>query len=45
LAPTGKPIAITEIETVRMEDHRIAELWNVFDLPALWEQLGVSPPG
>lgn len=45
LAPTGKPIAITEIETVRMEQHRIAELWNVFDLPSLWEQLGVSPPG
>jgi predicted ester cyclase len=44
LAPTGKPIAITEIETVRMEDQRIAELWNVFDLPALWEQLGVTPP-
>jgi predicted ester cyclase len=45
LAPTGKPIAITEIETVRMEGHRIAELWNVFDLSALWEQLGGSPPG
>ncbi|HEX3460307.1 MAG TPA: ester cyclase [Acidimicrobiales bacterium] len=44
LEPTGKPIAITEIETVRMEDGRIVELWNVFDLPALWEQLGVEPP-
>ena len=45
LPPTGKPIAITEIETVRLEGHRIAELWNVFDLAALFDQLGVTPPG
>jgi predicted ester cyclase len=43
LAPTGRPIAITEIETVRMEDHRIAELWNVFDLPPSGNSSGCRP--
>ena len=43
LPPTGKPITMTGIEIVRIEDGKIAELWGEANLLGLMVQLGIFP--
>jgi predicted ester cyclase len=43
LPPTGKPITMTGIEIVRIEDGKIAELWGEANLLGLRVQLGIVP--
>ena len=45
ISPTGRSIAFDVIDIVRIEDDRIAEHWNVFDLMGLLEQIGPRPRG
>ncbi len=41
-APTTKPIAITGMCIVRVENGKIAESWNNFDFMSLYQQLGMQ---
>ena len=46
IPPTGKPVSISEIHVMRLEDNRIAEYWAVFDSLGMLQQLGLAPgPG
>jgi steroid delta-isomerase-like uncharacterized protein len=40
---TGRPIAVTGIEIVRVHDGQIAEFWHLDDFLGLMQQLGVVP--
>ena len=40
IPPTGKSVAISVIDLVRVRDGRIVEHWNVVDVPGLMAQLG-----
>jgi predicted ester cyclase len=44
--PTGQPLDFWGIAMLRVEDGRIAEGWNCFDMLALYQQIGwvASPP-
>jgi predicted ester cyclase len=44
LPPAGKPITMTGIETFRIENDKIAELWGEANLTGLMQQLGILPP-
>jgi predicted ester cyclase len=39
IPPTGKPVAITVIDIVRLKDERYAEHWGLNTLPMLLAQL------
>jgi predicted ester cyclase len=41
IAPTGKPVVITDIMIVRILDGRVVKLWAQFDVLGLFQQLGV----
>ncbi len=43
LPPTGKPVAIIGATFIRIEDGKIAEVWDYVDLLGLLQQLGVVP--
>jgi C-1 hydroxylase len=42
LPPTGKPIAVSVMGEVRIEDRHIVEHWNVMDEVHLLQQLGLA---
>ncbi len=42
---TGKAIAVTGNNLMRMRDRRIAETWGFLDMLGLLQQLGVAPAG
>jgi predicted ester cyclase len=39
IAPTGRQVAVEEVEIARFRDGRIAEIWNVFDFAGLVAQV------
>ena len=39
IAPTGKPVSFTGMCMVRLENGKIAEAWNNFDLGTMYRQL------
>lgn len=41
VAPTGKKVSITGAAIFRMEDGMLVEAWNNFDIPGLFQQIGV----
>ena len=43
IAPTGKHVTFTGIAIFRIEEGKIAEGWNNFDVLGLMQQLGVIP--
>ena len=43
IAPTGKEVTIEAIAIMRIEDGRIAEEWEIFDMYGLMQQLGAIP--
>ncbi len=46
IAPTGRQVAISLIDIVRLVDGKLVEHWNVVDNLGLLQQLGVVPaPG
>src|SRR6266702_392651 len=46
IAPTGKPMTVTGIETMRVSGGKIVEGWVEFDQLGMLQQLGVIPaPG
>ena len=46
IPPTGKPVAITGIDILRIAGGKIVEIWANFDLLGMLQQLGVVPaPG
>ena len=46
IAPTGKPVTVTGIETMRVSGGKIVEGWVEFDQLGMLQQLGVIPaPG
>ena len=46
IAPTGKPVTVTVIETMRVSGGKIVEGWVEFDQLGMLQQLGVIPaPG
>lgn len=40
---TGRQVTISIIDTVRVEDGKIVEHWNVVDLMGLLQQMGAAP--
>ncbi len=43
LPPTGKRVTNSGINIFRIEEGRIAEVWDIFDRLWIWQQLGVLP--
>jgi steroid delta-isomerase-like uncharacterized protein len=43
--PTGRRVEITEVQIFRIEDTRIQELWLVFDVLGVLQQLHMIPAG
>ena len=43
VAPTGKPITVTGIETMQVSGGKIVEGWVEFDQLGMLQQLGVIP--
>jgi steroid delta-isomerase-like uncharacterized protein len=43
LPPTGKEVTNSGVNIFRIEDGKIAEVWDIFDRLWLWQQLGVLP--
>ena len=43
IAPTGKPVTVTGIETMRVSGGKIVEGWVEFDQLGMLQQLGVIP--
>lgn len=43
--PTGRTVTMSGMDQVRLEDDRIAEIWGVFDVHSLLEQIGASSSG
>ena len=43
--PTGHQVEITEVQIFRIEDTRIEELWLVFDVLGVLQQLHMIPAG
>ncbi len=44
IPPTGLPITVTAVATVRIAQGKIQESWNSWDALGLMQQLGVMPP-
>jgi len=42
---TGKKVTIKQAYFLRFEGDKVAEAWNYDDPSALFQQLGISPPG
>lgn len=46
IPPTGKSLTMNGIDTYRIEDGKMAEHWNVVDMLAFYQQIGLIPaPG
>ena len=45
IAPTGKKVTSTGIVITRWAGGKEVEAWGVSDMLAMYQQLGVSPPG
>jgi uridine phosphorylase/ketosteroid isomerase-like protein len=43
LPPTGKRVTNCGVNIFRIEEGRIAEVWDIFDRLWIWQQLGVLP--
>ncbi len=43
IPPTHKPIMFSGIYIFRIQDGRIAEIWNLWDQVGEWQQLGILP--
>ena len=43
LAPSGKAVSVRHMHFLRMEDGRGADLWHLWDTPALMKQIGAGP--
>jgi ketosteroid isomerase-like protein len=43
ITPTHKPVSFTGIYIFRIQDGRIAEVWNLWDQVGEWQQLGILP--
>ena len=43
IPPTNKPMRFSGIYIFRIEDGRIAEVWNLWDQVGEWQQLGILP--
>ena len=43
MAPTGKTVAVTTMNELRIENGKLAEEWGVTDSLAMWQQLGLMP--
>lgn len=44
LSPTGKQFEIPRFSFFRIEDGKIAEIWNLRDSLSMFQQLGALPP-
>jgi steroid delta-isomerase-like uncharacterized protein len=44
LAPTGKPMSITGMSILRVQNGQIVEAWNNFDVLGMHQQLGTLSP-
>ena len=44
IAPTGRPMSVTEIGILRLVDGKVVESWYEVDMLGLMQQLGVFPP-
>ncbi len=44
IAPTGKRIALGDIDIIRFADGKIVERWGEADMLGMMQQLGVVPP-
>ncbi|MGZ4601900.1 MAG: ester cyclase [Oryzihumus sp.] len=42
VAPTGRHVSMRVMDFVRIRDGKIAEHWNISDIPGLMQQLGVG---
>jgi hypothetical protein len=43
ISPTHKPVTFSGIYIFRVENDRIAEVWNLWDQLGEWQQLGILP--
>ena len=43
MPPTGKTVAVTTVNELRIENGKVAEEWGVTDTLAMWQQLGIMP--
>jgi steroid delta-isomerase-like uncharacterized protein len=43
MPPSGKPVAVTTVNEVRIQDGKLAEEWGVTDTLTMWQQLGLMP--
>jgi steroid delta-isomerase-like uncharacterized protein len=43
VAPSGKPIAIAQLNIIRFEGNKFAEAWEVFDELEMMRQIGAIP--
>ena len=41
---TGKPVEIQSMELLQFKDGKVIEHWGVFEIPKLYQQMGVEPP-
>lgn len=41
IPPTGKKVAVKDVDLWRLEDGKIVETWTHFDMPGLLQQIGV----
>jgi len=44
IEPTGKTVTVVRFSVFRIEDGKIAEMWNMDNLLSQFQQLGVIPP-
>lgn len=44
VSPTGNPVAFGTVALFRFAEGKIAELWELADVPALLRQIGASGP-
>jgi steroid delta-isomerase-like uncharacterized protein len=44
IAPTSKQISVTEMLIARIQDGKVAEMWEEYDQLGMLQQLGAIPP-
>jgi len=44
IEPTGKTVTVARFTVFRIEDGKIAEMWNLDNMLSQFQQLGVIPP-